>query len=129
MTTVPLTPPGPRRILFMRHQPDVFLRLARRYSDVVAFTTRQSPVFLVSRPDLVTQVLRGHDSKFEKEWGPRRGHPVLADGLLTSEGSDHRAQRQYFSRSFSLTGMLQQGPALQEVIDEWSARRRSGETI
>jgi cytochrome P450 len=129
MTTVPLTPPGPRRILFLRHQPDVFLRMARKYGDVMTFTTRRRPVFLVSRPDLVAQVLRDHDTKFVKEWGPRRGHPVLADGLLTSEGSDHRAQRQYFTRSFSRTAMLQQRSTLQEVIDDWSARRRSGETI
>jgi cytochrome P450 len=103
--------------------------MARRYGDVVAFTIRRRRVFLVSRPDLVAQVLRDHDTRFEKEWGPRRGHPVLADGLLTSEGGDHRAQRQYFSRSFSRTALLQQRPVLQEVIDDWSARRRSGETI
>ena len=129
MTTVPLMPPGPRPILFLRHQPDVFLRMARKYGDVLAFTIRRRPVFLVSRPDLVAQVLRDHDTKFVKEWGPRRGHPVLADGLLTSEGSDHRAQRQYFSRSFTRAALLQQRTALHEVIDEWSARRSPGETI
>jgi cytochrome P450 len=129
MTARALMPPGPGRLFYLRHQPHVFQKLARKYGDIVSFRIRSRQVYLVSRPDLVAQVLRDHDASFVKEWGPRRGHPVLDPGLLTSEGADHRTQRQSLSKAFSRSAMAEQRPVIAEVIADWSARRKHGETI
>ena len=113
----------------MRRHPDTFLKLARKYGDVVYFRVGSREVFLVSRPDLVQQMFRDSYSHFEKDWGPRRGASALGNGLLTSEGSDHRAQRNEFSRIFARPSIEARRQAVGAEIEAWSARQRDGAEI
>ncbi|HET7435686.1 MAG TPA: cytochrome P450 [Thermoanaerobaculia bacterium] len=122
-------PPGPRRVFFLRRQPETFLKLARTYGDLVYFKVGPRDVFLVSRPDLIQQMFRDSYSHFEKDWGPRRGASPLGNGLLTSEGAEHRAQRMDFSRIFARPAVEARRSEVAEEIDAWSARQRDGAEI
>lgn len=113
----------------MRRHPDTFLKLARKYGDLVWFRVGPREVFLVSRPDLIAQMFRDSYTHFEKDWGPRRGATPLGNGLLTSEGGDHRAQRADFSRIFARPAVEARAPEIAEEIEAWSARQRDGATI
>jgi cytochrome P450 len=116
-------------VFFVRRHPDTFLKLARKYGDVVWFRVGPREVFLVSRPDLIRQMFRDSYSHFEKDWGPRRGATPLGNGLLTSEGADHRAQRADFSRIFARPAVEARRPEIAEEIQAWSARQRDGAQI
>ena len=122
-------PPGPRRVFFVRRHPETFLKLARTYGDLVHFRVGPREVFLVSRPDLIQQMFRDSYSHFEKDWGPRRGASPLGNGLLTSEGGDHRAQRMDFSRIFARPAVEARRAEVAAEIEAWSERQRDGAEI
>jgi cytochrome P450 len=107
----------------------VFRAFARKYGDIVSLRIGSREMWLVSRPDLIAQIFRDHHPHFEKDWGPRRGHYVLDGGIVTAEGADHRAQRTQFSRLFSRAAIAAQRDAIADAIEDWSNRRRDGETI
>ena len=127
--------PGPRgllgrnHLLFLRRDPETFRALARKYGDVVYFRIGTRDVFLVSHPALIEQIFRDHYAFFEKDWGPRRGSSVFRNGLLTSEGDEHRAQRQQMAALFSRSRLDAQIPAVAAIIHSWSRKQRDGAAV
>lgn len=99
-------PPGPRnilpgqQILFFRRTPQNFLRLARKYGDFVHFKVGPERFYLANDPDVIREVLVTRAGEFVKGWGPQRGHTLLGDGLLTTEGERHRRQRRLVQPAF-----------------------------
>jgi cytochrome P450 len=122
-------PPGPRNLFFVRRHPETFLKMARRYGDLVYFGVGAREVYLVSRADLVQQTFRDSYSHFEKDWGPRRGASPLGNGLLTSEGAEHRAQRMDFSRIFARPAVEARRSEVEAELESWSRRQRDGGEI
>ncbi len=128
-------PPGPRglfggqSLLLLRREPWTFQKLARRYGDIVYFRIGVRDIFLVSRPSLIRKILLDHYASFEKDWGPRKGSLVFGDALLTSEGAEHKAQRQELARVFGRASVGLQRPMIAEMVDEWSRGLRPGQTI
>ena len=120
---------GRNRLLFLRRDPVTFLELARKYGDLVYFRIGTRDVYLVSHPALIEQVFRDHYTHFEKDWGPRRGSSVFRNGLLTSEGGEHRAQRQQMSALFSRSRLDAQLPAIGAIIRNWSDKQRDGAAV
>jgi len=124
--------PGPRglfndcRLLFLRRHPETFLRLARQYGDLVYFRIGSREVFLVSHPTQIEKILLEHYSFFEKDWGPKRGHTTLGRGLATSEGADHREQRQQASSLFARPGIDSRMPEVAAAVETWSRKQRDG---
>jgi cytochrome P450 len=125
----PNRPPGPRAVLLLRRHPETFLKLARKYGDVVYFTVGPREVLLVSRPDLVESIHRQHYAHSQRDWGPQRGSTAFGNGLFTAEGDDHRAQRQVFSRLFARPSIEARKPVVTDAIEAWSERHRDGEEI
>ncbi|HEX8618876.1 MAG TPA: cytochrome P450 [Thermoanaerobaculia bacterium] len=122
-------PPGPGRVWFMRRHPETFLKLARKFGDVVYFEVGAREIFLVSRPDLITRIFRDSYTHFDKDWGPRRGASVFGNGLLTSEGDEHRRQRMDFSRIFARPAIEAKRPLVAAAIESWSARQHDGSHV
>lgn len=122
-------PSRPRPLLFVRRHPETFLAMARKHGDVVYFKVGPREVVLVSRPDLIEPVLRDHYAHSVKDWGPQRGSTAFGNGLLTSEGADHRAQKVDFSRIFARPSIEARKPAVAEVVAAWSARQRDGAEV
>jgi cytochrome P450 len=122
-------PPGPRRMLFLRRHPETFLALAREYGDVVYFRIGAREVYFVSDPRHAEAMFRGYYAHFTKDWGPVRGASAFKNGLLTSEGSDHRLQRQKLSAMFARAEVEARKPVVAAIIGEWSRGLRDGQRI
>src|SRR4051812_48793138 len=100
-------PRGPRgRFLvgnlveFRRDRLEFMTRCAREYGDVVPLRLLGHPVLLLSRPDLIEQVLVHQTKHFIKHAGLRLYKPILGNGLVTSEGDFWRRQRKLSAPAF-----------------------------
>ena len=106
--TVAPPPPGPPRHFYVGHLPDYrrdplgyCTRCAREYGDVVALRFFHFPYYLVSRPDLIEDVLVTHHKGFTKSVDYRLWlRAVLGDGLLTSEDGLWRRRRELAQPAF-----------------------------
>jgi cytochrome P450 len=125
--TVPLTPALP----FLGHAPwfwrdtnGFLLRLAREQGDVAAFRLGRRDAFLLSHPDHVRQVLVDDADKFRKGGLMQRARRLLGDGLLTSEGERHHAQRRALQPAFCRRQLAAYGAAVPRLAaaaaEEWS---------
>src|SRR5438552_88326 len=93
-------PPGPRRrlpgpaIALMRRDPiGTLMTLARDFGDIAYMRLGPFDVYLVSHPDDIRDVLVTNHHAFIKGRGLQEAKRVLGDGLLTSEGDEHRRRR------------------------------------
>jgi cytochrome P450 len=77
------------------------LRLAQEQGDVARFRLGRTDAVLLSHPDHVRQVLIDRAAEFIKGRLMQRARRLLGDGLLTSEGDMHRAQRRRIQPVFS----------------------------
>ncbi len=86
---------------FWRDTNGFLLRLARAQGEVARFRLGRREAFLLSHPDHVRRVLVDDAAMFRKGNLMRRAKRLLGDGLLTSEGEPHRAQRRAVQPVFS----------------------------
>lgn len=100
-------PPGPRQrfplenLLAIRRDRLGFLTgLPERYGDIVYFKLGPQPVFLISNPDYIRDILITHNRNFMKGEGLQRAKRLLGEGLLTSEGDFHLRQRRLVQPAF-----------------------------
>lgn len=128
-------PPGPRNLLpvlnliSLRRDPIAFFtRLASEYGDVAHFKLGSVPVFLISRPDLIRDILITNNKQFMKGEGLQRAKRLLGEGLLTSEGEIHLRQRRLVQPAFHRQRIA--GYAAMMVEDSLKMREewRAGET-
>ncbi len=85
---------------FWRDTNGFLLRLAREQGDVATFRLGRRDALLLSHPDHVRQVLVDDAAAFRKGGIMRRARRLLGDGLLTSEGERHHAQRRALQPAF-----------------------------
>ncbi len=99
-------PPGPRRPLVGsliapgRDPLRLFARLAATYGDLVHFRMMGEHAFLISRPDVIRDVLVASSRNLTKSRGLERARTLLGDGLLTSEGDAHLRNRRLLQAAF-----------------------------
>jgi cytochrome P450 len=128
-------PPGSRRLRpalpllghapwFWRDTNGFLLRLAREQGDIAAFRLGRRRAFLLSHPDHVRQVLVDDADKFRKGGLMQRARRLLGDGLLTSEGERHHAQRRALQPAFCRRQLAAYGAAVPRLAaaaaEEWS---------
>jgi len=99
-------PPGPRSLLpllasfAIRRDPLTFLvDAARTYGDLVHLQLGGRHDYLVNRPELIREVLLAPEEQLLRSF-PRTMKRVLGDGLLSSQGAHHRAQRRMIQPFF-----------------------------
>jgi cytochrome P450 len=128
-------PPGPRGHWLVgslgelrRDRIGFYERLAREYGDVAAFRAGPYRIVLVSRPDLIEQVLVRDNRKFHKNDLLQLLRPALGDGLLLSEGDVWLRQRRLAQPAFHTDRVASYGDLMVEytnrMVDGW----RGGET-
>lgn len=100
-------PPGPAGLPFLGQSlkfakdPLGFLcGIAREYGDIAYFPLGGNPVFLISHPEYVREVLITQRAKFEVSALRQRLELVLGTGLLTSRGELHARQRRLMQPVF-----------------------------
>jgi cytochrome P450 len=99
------------------------LRLARAQGDVAAFRLGRQHAFLLSHPDHVRRVLVDDAGAFRKGRLMQRARRLLGDGLITSEGDLHHAQRRHLQPAFCRDQLAKYAKIVPEVtarfVEQW----------
>src|SRR5437016_3434851 len=108
-----------------------FAHCARTYGDVVPLRLGNKQVLLLSRPDLIEEVLVTHTRHFVKHFGLRLYKPILGNGLVTSEGDFWRRQRKLSAPAFQPSRLAGYAEAMVSATvrlgDAWAGEERAGE--
>lgn len=85
----------------VRRNGPVYLReLACKYGDVIFLRVPGQQVYFINHPDLTREVLVTQQHRFKKSRVLERAQILLGQGLLTSEGQQHRRQRRLVQPAF-----------------------------
>lgn len=116
--------PGPAGLPFLGNLLDVesniltFLQKVATYGDVAKLTFFNRQITLVNHPDLIQQVLIKDNDAFEKDSGTKLlAKYVLGQGLLTSEGEEHRKMRKISSPAFNRQRILSYGKIMADATE------------
>src|SRR5580693_5997525 len=101
-------PPGFQRNLlwfaFRRFRPAnpilLFQHLADTYGDIAHYKIGWNHIVFLNHPDYIREVLVAQNDNFIKERTVQRTKMLLGEGMITSEGTQHRAQRQVAQPAF-----------------------------
>jgi cytochrome P450 len=123
----PTYPPGPARsflsTLVYRPGRDplaFFTDLSRRYGDLVHVRLGPEHAFIVNNPQYIRDVLVTNQRNFRKGRALERSKKLLGEGLLTSEGAEHLAQRRVLQPAFHRDAVASYG----RVMTGYAARAR-----
>ncbi len=101
-------PPGFERNLlwfaFRRFRPAnpilLFQHLAEKYGDIAHYKIGWNHIVFLNHPDYIREVLVVQNDNFVKERTVQRTKMLLGRGMITSEGAQHRVQRQVAQPAF-----------------------------
>jgi cytochrome P450 len=101
-------PPGFQRNLlwfaFRRFRPAnpilLFQHLADTYGDIAHYKIGWNHIVFLNHPDYIREVLVVQNDNFIKERTVQRTKMLLGEGMITSEGAQHRTQRQVAQPAF-----------------------------
>ena len=101
-------PPGFQRNLlwyvFRHFRPTnpilLFEHLAQEYGDVAHYKIGRHHIVFLNHPEYIREVLVVQNDNFIKERTVQRTKMLLGEGMITSEGPQHRAQRQTAQPAF-----------------------------
>jgi len=121
-------PPGFQRNLlwfaFRRFRPAnpilLFQHLAQEYGDIAHYKIGWNHIVFLNHPDYIREVLVVQNDNFIKERTVQRTKMLLGEGMITSEGAQHRAQRQVAQPAFH----RQRIPEYAGIIVRETARAR-----
>jgi cytochrome P450 len=127
-------PPGPKGNWLLGHLGELrrdilgfYTRCARDYGDVAYFRFGRKPIYLLSHPDLVEEVLVTQNQRFVKNYLLRLLTPLLGNGLLMSEGSFWLRQRRLAQPAFHKNRVAAYGAAMVAFTERMLAQWQSGE--
>jgi len=79
---------------------DLFQHLADEYVDIAHYKIAWNHIVFLNHPDYVREILVVQNDNFIKERTVRRSKMLLGEGMITSEGAEHRSQRQVAQPAF-----------------------------
>lgn len=130
-------PPGPKGKPLFGNLPDFrkdnlgfLLRLAREYGDVVHYHLLTERVYQLNHPDYIQEVLVNQADKFHKAPLDKQiFSQSLGNGLISSDGEFHRAQRKMMQPAFHSKRIETYAQIMTDftarMLDEW----RKGHTL
>ena len=121
--------PGGHFLAFRRDPLTFFTTTARTYGDVARFTFGSQPVYLVSHPDMIEDVLVTSAKKFMKGIALQRAKRLLGEGLLTSEGQMHLRQRRTIQPLFHRQQVQRFADAMVRHAVRWRDSVEDGSTM
>src|SRR6267154_5964031 len=78
----------------------LFQQLADTYGDIAHYKLGHHHIVFLNHPEYIREVLVVQNDNFIKERTVQRTKMLLGEGMITSEGSQHRAQRQTAQPAF-----------------------------
>ncbi|NWF64608.1 MAG: cytochrome P450, partial [Chloroflexi bacterium] len=88
--------------------------LASEQGDIARVKLRRRDLFLLSHPAFIEEVLVKQADNFIKGRSLQRARIILGEGLLTSEGEEHLAQRRALQPAFHRHKMEEYLPLINE---------------
>jgi cytochrome P450 len=131
-------PPGPGAcdLRAIRDDPLRFLAdTVAAYGDIACYTAGGETGYLINRPDLARQVLKGNFANYTKQATPDflMLRPLLGNGLLTSEGDDWARQRRMCAPAFRRSQVENfdsvMTSAAQGLIERWRPAMAAGAPV
>lgn len=128
-------PPGFERNLlwfaFRRFRPAnpilLFQHLAKEYGDIAHYKIGWNHIVFLNHPDYIREVLVVQNDNFIKERTVQRTRMLLGKGMITSEGAQHRAQRQVAQPAFHRQRIPEYASAIVREAARLRNRWRPGE--
>ena len=96
----------------------LFQQLAAEFGDIAHYRIGHHHIVFLNHPDYIREILVVQNDNFVKERTVRRSKMLLGEGMITSEGAEHRKQRQTAQPAFH----RQQIPTYAAVMMEEAAR-------
>ena len=112
---------------FRKARLDFFTQCARTHGDVVKLRFAHRPIYLVSHPDIIEEILVTHTKHLIKHFALRLNPLVLGNGLLTSEGDFWLRQRRLIQPVFVRTRIVGYGAAMVTASERLMAGWKPGE--
>jgi cytochrome P450 len=78
----------------------LFQQLADEYGDIAHYKIGWHHIVYLNHPDYIREVLVVQNDNFIKERTVQRSKMLLGEGMITSEGAEHRIQRQVAQPAF-----------------------------
>lgn len=78
----------------------LFQHLAKEYGDIAHYKIGWHHIVFLNHPDYIREVLVVQNDNFIKERTVQRSRMLLGEGMITSEGAEHRMQRQVAQPAF-----------------------------
>ncbi len=103
--------------------------LANEQGDIARVKLRRRDLFLFSHPEFIEQVLVKQQDNFIKGPSLQRARILLGEGLLTSEGGDHLAQRRALQPAFHRQRMEEYLPVMNENTLTHISNWKNGECV
>lgn len=107
----------------------LFEELARRFGPIAHYQIGPEHIVFVNHPEWIREILVVQNDNFVKERTVQRTKMLLGEGMITSEGRQHRAQRQVAQPAFHRQRIGAYADAIVEeavnLRDSWQA----GETL
>jgi cytochrome P450 len=125
-------PPGPPGRFLTGHLGELrtnllglYTRCAREYGDVALLRFGLRPVWVLSHPDLVEQVLTSRH--FTKHYALRMNRLLLGNGLLSSDGDFWLRQRRLMQPAFLRDRVTSYAGVMFEYSERWARSWRDDE--
>lgn len=103
--------------------------LAREQGDIARVKLRRRDLFLLNHPAFIEEVLVKQAENFIKGPSLQRARVILGEGLLTSEGEEHLAQRRALQPAFHRHKMEEYLPLMNENTLAHIAKWNDGEQV
>jgi cytochrome P450 len=106
----------------------LFQHLAETYGDIAHYKIGHHHIVFLNHPDYIREVLVVQNDNFIKERTVQRTKMLLGEGMITSEGAAHRAQRVAAQPAFHRQRIGEYGGVMVEeavrIRDLWKAGQR-----
>jgi cytochrome P450 len=106
----------------------LFQHLAETYGDIAHYKIAQHHIVFLNHPEYIREILVVQNDNFIKERTVQRSKMLLGNGMITSEGAEHRAQRQAAQPAFHRQRIGEYGWIMVEeaarTSNSWREERR-----
>src|SRR5271156_37887 len=106
----------------------LFQHLNQTYGDIAHYKLAHNHIIFLNHPDYIREVLVVQNDNFIKERTVRRTKMLLGEGMITSEGAKHRAQRMAAQPAFHRQRIGEYGAIIGDeatrIRDLWRAGER-----
>jgi cytochrome P450 len=121
--------PGLGHLVPLVARPLPFVRSLHRYGDIVRIYFGTVPVYLVTHPAPLRDVLVNHARDFDKGRLFDKGKAFLGEGLLTAAGEPHQRHRRLIQPAFHRHKIEQYAERMRAMAADVAGSWREGEPV